>query len=146
MKPEFETVFKRWVPSDAGRPAGMKRKKDCTVRAVASFLGLTYQDARLLVCGPTGMPGGFPLESRNWRIADAAGRQSALLVFRRVDPRMRLHRALQELPETGRYILGMNRHVVAYVNGLLLDDHLNKPYALVNRIWELKYESDKVNV
>ncbi len=141
MKTPFDIVFKRWVPSDAGRPDGLRgrERKDCTIRATSAFLGINYQDAKaLLVRAGRGDGRWFHLEMANQWLAEEAAKQKFQIKFSTIRPRMRLYRVLDQLPETGRFVLGMRRHVFAYVNGLLLDDHFTKPNVLINRLWELR--------
>jgi hypothetical protein len=104
--------------SDAGRPpAWFNERKDCTVRAFALAVGVTYLDAfRELARLGRRTGRGF-----KFRLV-AEGRPDLFTRTQLLKGKRKRVRTLLPQLTSGRYVLRINRHVFAVVDGVLFDD------------------------
>ena len=100
-------------------PFAIRQKDDCSIIMVAAIAEVPYEaSARVLrACGRWEDDGAT---DKQWKAAlDRLG-----CVVRRVRTVRRTVRTVtRALPVTGRYVIVTTDHVVAYVNGELIDDH-----------------------
>lgn len=128
----------RFVLDDAGRSVSShpKERNDCSVRAIAKCLGLPYDKV-------------YSMLLRAGREPDSAFRISPYLRRnRRFDSRqhkiqygyrvVKLHEFAADNP-SGSYVVLVNRHVTACVDGTIYDDHTLAPYRKVFTSWKLKH-------
>ena len=103
--------------TDGGaKNAGFKEKRDCTVRAVAVCLELSYADAHAIMASlGRKEKDGFTFRSKT--VGDRLG-----LELRPELGCLRLETVLPELQQ-GRFIVRVGRHVFAVVNGQVRDTY-----------------------
>jgi hypothetical protein len=108
--------------------ARKSERLDCTVRASSIALGVSYQEAhdRLERLGRK------PKRRVDWaKVAPALGFES-LPEF----SCMRLSRVMAALPETGRFIVRVPRHVFAVVDGVIHDTQENSASKIVRMVYQ----------
>lgn len=127
-----------FVESDGGRE-GHNEKSDCTVRAIATAVGLPYEEAHR-ACARFGredrkgmryfhrfMDYACRGEVYEFRGAQIAAFQCGV---RTVEHFLRLNL-------TGRYLVSIKRHVFAVIDGKAYDTGLSKSRSRVDGIWKV---------
>lgn len=125
-----------WLASDAGRSASKrpKQKNDCTVRALATVMGLPYDEAYdILAEAGRKCSRGFAFPK--WINAQPWAKKHS---FPAVKGQRRMNPATfaQQFPR-GRFICQVAKHVFAVVDGVLIDLHENAPDRCIYAAWEI---------
>jgi hypothetical protein len=129
-------VSRHYRQFDAGQTGG--KNDDCTVRALATARGLSYEDAWRQLYAHQGQVRACSFRLPEWLQASP----EEYGVVRRLSfpartgkPRMTGERFCDEHPR-GRFVLRMAHHVVAVVDGELLDT-FNSAWSCVYQAWEV---------
>lgn len=99
-------------------PFAIREKNDCAVIMLAAVCDIPYEAASraLRACGRAFDDGATDAQ---WKAAAAA---LGAVVRRRRTPSRTVRTVARGLPDRGRYIITTTDHVVAYVDGELIDD------------------------
>lgn len=125
-----------FIQTDAGRARSPRRKlqkQDCTVRALATVSGLSYDEAYKLM-KQAGRESSSRFPFRQFASTSENFRWKA---FQAVKGKPRLN-LLQfcKLHPTGEYVVKISKHVVAVINGVAHDDIEPRWDACVYGAWE----------
>jgi hypothetical protein len=138
---EHDGYRAKWLQHDAGRSTSKrpKARNDCTVRAIAAVTGAPYDAAyEWIAAGGRKSGKRFKLKpffaanvflhDADWRFAWTpypavkGERRMNVIAFVATHPR-------------GRYVIQVSKHVIAVVDGVLIDDHLPRLNACVYGAW-----------
>lgn len=116
----------RWEPTDAGRSESKrpKSKNDCTVRAVAKIMDMTFDDAYDYLAKEAGRKAHKGFNFGSW--AHDPKKSFDWIAFQAVkgQPRMTCIQFCDKYP-SGRWFLKMAHHVAAVIDGTLYDTTQN---------------------
>lgn len=116
--------------TDCGRrDAGLRERRDCTVRATAAVLDITYPEAHSRLESIGRKRGkGFPFKEA----APKLGLETC--------PELSCRRLGEILPEMheGRFVVRIARHVFAVINGVIHDTVPPAPHKLVKMVYRSK--------
>jgi len=140
FKTSCEILAYDYQYSDGGRSSSKrpKQKNDCTVRALAIATNLTYDDA-YDVLAKAGRKCSKGFHFRDWaKNRTVAGYKLIHHSFPAVKGQRRMNLAsfCERFPN-GRYILKTAKHVVAVIDGILMDTVEVLPNRCVYSCWEL---------
>lgn len=127
----------RLVIDDAGKSVSRHphEKNDCSVRAIAKCLGIPYDKAySILVKQGRKQDRPFHVVPYLKRHCKFDGAQHKLQYNYKI---VKLHQFAEDNPE-GSYVVLVNRHVTACIDGTIYDDHTLAPYRRVYTSWKLK--------
>ena len=125
------------VIDDAGRSASRhpQERNDCSVRAIAKCLGIPYNKAYSMLLRSGREPDkSFHVVGYLKRNRKFDGAQHKIKYGYRI---VKLHQFVEDHPE-GSYVVLVNRHVTACIDGIIYDDHTLAPYRRVYASWKLK--------
>jgi hypothetical protein len=123
-----------FLQSDCGRSeSGIKEKADCTVRATAACLGITYAQAhqQLKMVGRK-----TRCRFKFWKATKALG-----LITREDLSCMSLAKALPHMQQ-GRFIVRKAGHVFAVVNGVVIDHAAPKELSHIIMVYQFVTEPE----
>lgn len=127
----------RLVIDDAGRSSSRHphEQNDCSVRAIAKCMGIPYNKAySMLVRQGREQDKPFHVVAYLKRHRKFDGAQHKVKYGYRI---IKLHQFAEDNPE-GSYVVLVNRHVTACIDGIIYDDHTLAPYRRVYASWKLK--------
>ena len=126
-----------WCQTDAGRSASKRPRQvnDCTVRALASACGFSYDQAydTLKLAGRK-CRSGFKLS--NW-LNQQQWAEKISFPAKKGMRRMNPSTFTAQFPE-GNYIVKVARHVFACINGVIHDVDRNPPDRCIYTAWRIK--------
>lgn len=127
-----------FVKTDAGRAASARpgQRRDCTVRAVATAAGLTYDQAYQTLA-QAGRKSSQTFNMREWEGAAAIGRVDTV-TFPATKGARRMNPAefVRQHPE-GRWIVFTAKHVFAVVDGVVYDESPERADRCIYRAWKI---------
>lgn len=129
----------QYTPTDAGRSLSTRsrQKNDCTVRAVALTLGISYDTAYdTLAAHGRKCSKGFHiaewLEKHAW---------ATKLPFPAVKGQSRMNpQTFTKQFQAGRYICRTAKHVFAEVDGVVMDTSRPRPNRCIYSAWRIEHE------
>lgn len=118
-----------FLPTDAGRSTSRRPRQsnDCTVRALALVTGLPYDEVYDR-CALEGRKCGKGMHLKDWLpAATVGGYRFVWTPFPAIKGQRRMNPVTfaRKYPE-GRFILRLSKHVVACVNGVIMDTSENQ--------------------
>ena len=126
-----------WCITDAGRSTSRRARQtnDCTVRALASAVGLAYDVAYDYLAGKGRKCGkGFHLQLL---LNDFPGVQKLAFPAQKGKPRMSLASFITSHP-SGTYVVRTAKHVQTVINGVIHDTHQTRLSRCVYTAWRFE--------
>jgi hypothetical protein len=111
--------------------AGVKESRDCTVRATAAALGISYAEARAKLAA-------VGRKNRRGVPYKEVYKQLGLQSHRRWNKGCPVGKVLPTLPTNGRFVVRVSRHVFAVVGGKVIDDSVPNPAQRVKEVYKVE--------
>lgn len=125
-----------WQPTDAGRSASKRPRqtRDCTVRALATARGLSYDEA-FDILKEAGRKGRTGFRMSEW-LNQQPWAEKISFPAKKGQRRMNPSTFTAQFP-SGHYIVKVARHVIAISDGVLHDDTEVPPDRCIYTAWKI---------